>query len=79
METLFANAYTRPEQKQSKEKSQNQSQKTSFFSMAFWKVYKQKEWRLRNDMEIKLWKLSGYKKEKFYSFEDFTELLALFC
>ena len=30
-------------------------------------------------MEIKLWKLSGYKKEKFYSFEDFTELLALFC
>ena len=29
---------------------------------------------LRNDMEIKLWKLGEYIKRKFYCFEDFTEL-----
>ena len=29
-------------------------------------------------MEIKVWKLSACIKEKFYCFEDFTELQALF-
>ena len=43
--------------------------------MAFGKVYEQNEWQLRNDMKIKLWKLSECIKRKFYCFEDFTEPL----
>ena len=34
-----------------------------FYKMAFWKVYKYNDWRLRKDMEIELWKLSAFIKQ----------------
>ena len=36
------------------------------------------EWKLRNYMEIMLWKPSACIKRKFYCYEDFTEPLAFF-
>ena len=51
-------------------------QRKNFFNkMSFEKFI---EWRLRNDMEIKLWKLSACTKRKFYCFEEFTEVLVFF-
>ena len=89
METLLINAYPYLVQKSklfetnsiaigTKELSMSKNIFQFFYKMAFPKVYKQNEWRLQNDMEIKLWKLSACIKQKFYCFEDFIKPLAFF-